>query len=210
MRFTYIDEFYAGRRDALAYFALALLLFGAARVAAQDALKAEAVILERGPHHQIVQTASGGHYTELACGMNFLKNGDWVPAQETIVVGRDGYGVADQGLHSARFAPSITDSPAVIYTDPDGNIFQTRCLGLAYLDYSSGASVLFCETKESIGVVEGGTVTYADAFTDDVKGDIRVVYKKGSFESDILIRAQLPSPRAYSLNPDTCRLQVWH
>jgi hypothetical protein len=35
---------------------------------------AEPVVLERGPHHRIVQAASGETYTTLADGMHYKKN----------------------------------------------------------------------------------------------------------------------------------------
>jgi len=65
-----------------------------------------------------------------------------------------------------------------------------------------------CETKSSIGVVHGNEVLYPDAFTDGIKADVALTYRVGSLECDVILRAQLPSPALYSLNPDTCRLQV--
>src|SRR5881296_2384732 len=100
---------------------LVLLFLPRAAVGIEVAVQNDSapVVLERGPHHKIVQTVSGGVYTELANGMHFIKDGQFVESQETILIDANGYGVADQGLHQARFAPSITDVPAVIYTDPD-------------------------------------------------------------------------------------------
>ena len=65
-----------------------------------------------------------------------------------------------------------------------------------------------CETKSSIGVVHGNEVLYPDAFTDGIKADVALTYRVGSLECDVILRVQLPSPALYSLNPDTCRLQV--
>src|SRR6059036_1277931 len=108
-----------GTRNLSAF--LVMLLASAAATRAVDVVQNDSapVVLERGPHHKIVQSASGGVYTELANGMHFIKDGQFVESQETIFIDANGYGVADQGLHQARFAPSITDVPAVIYTDPD-------------------------------------------------------------------------------------------
>src|SRR3989442_953739 len=113
-------------------------------------------------------------------------------------------------MHRAVFSPSVTDSPMLDYEDPDGNRLQFRPLCLAYLDYASGKAAMICVTKQSIGVVQGSQVLYSDAFTDGIKADVAVTYRVGSLECDIILRAQLPSPAIYSLNPDTCRLQVWH
>src|ERR1043166_318430 len=135
---------------------------------------APVVVLERGPHHKVVQTASGGTYTALGTGMNFLRDGQYLEAREEIVIDNNGYGVADQAQHTARFSPSITDVPALRYTDPDGNVFQTTILGLAFFDYGSSTSALFCQTKPSIGVVSANTVTYTNAFSDNVNADVRL------------------------------------
>ena len=66
--------------------------------------------------------------------------------------------------------------------------------------------MLFCETKPSIGLVQGSQVTYPDAFSDGVHADVRFVYKIGSFSRDIILRAQLPDPALYGMNPATVRL----
>ena len=58
--------------------------------------------------------------------------------------------------------------------------------------------------------MQGNEVLYPDAFTDGVRADVALTYRVGSLECDVILRAQLPSPALYSLNPDTCRLQVWH
>src|SRR3989440_2122062 len=187
----------------------ALVIFAAAAEAQAPALDGK-VIVERGLHHRVVQTTNGGSYTELSTGMHFIRDGQLFESQENVLIDANGYGVADQGQHSASFSPSITDSPAVLYSDPEGNQLKIRPLCLAFRDYSSGKSVLFCETKSSIGSVQSNVVIYADAFSDNVLADVIYRYKKGSFESDIAIRSKLPPVSNWNLNPNTVRLQVWH
>ncbi len=178
---------------------------------AQIAGAATPVIVERGLHHRVIQTATGGTYTELGTGMYYIsQTGDLLESKEEILIDQNGNGVAEQGQHTARFSPSITDFPALSYTDPEGHVFQSRLLGLAYLDYGSGKSVLFCETKDSLGVVRGNRVIYTNSFTDKINADIIYTYKRASFEADVAIRSQLPSPAIYKLNPNTVRIQVWH
>ena len=79
------------------------------------------------------QTPGGGQYTELGTGMHFFRGDDLLESKEEILIDKEGYGVADQAQHSARFSPSITDSPAVVYTDPEGVLRSdlARRLGLA-------------------------------------------------------------------------------
>src|SRR6266853_1053755 len=69
-------------------------------------------IAERGPHHRVVQTATPqtgadgattyrtNIYTELASGMHYLNNGQWVETQEVIEVAADGSSAfAQKGPH---------------------------------------------------------------------------------------------------------------
>ncbi len=58
--------------------------------------------------------------------MHFIKNGELLESKEQISIDKDGYGIADQEQHTARFAPSITDPPAVIYADPGGNVVNIK------------------------------------------------------------------------------------
>src|SRR5207248_11259949 len=92
-----------------------------------------------------------------------------------------------------------------------GERFQTRLLGLAYFDCSSGKSVMIAETRPSLGQIDPaqpGQVTYPEAF-DGISASVRFSYKKSAFSQDILLLKQLDSPAQWSLNPDACRIQVW-
>ena len=109
---------------------LLLPMFAEAADAQVD--RAEKIILERGLHHRVIQTAKGGSYTELSTGMHFIRDSQLFESQENVLIDANGYGVADQGQHSARFSPSITDSPTAVYTDPDGNQMKIRPLCLAF------------------------------------------------------------------------------
>ena len=198
-----------------------LLLPGLAKAALAIGAVAlpEPTIIERTPHSRTWQTVSQvqigdktrlrtNSYQELATGMHYLKDGQLAEAQATINL-VNGYGVADQGLHKAVFSPSITNTPAVDYEDPDRNRFQSRILGLAYLDAQSGKSVMFCVTKDSLGTIQGGTVLYPDAFSDNVRCDVIYSYNRDSFSQEIAILAQLPPPASFQLNEKTTRLQIW-
>src|SRR5260221_3018601 len=198
---------------AIAFAMLLALLFLPVLARGQDAQAGTAqtkTIVERGLNHRVVQTTNGAVYTELGTGMHFVRDGQMLESKEEVLIDANGYGVADQGQHSVRFSPSITDSPAIVYTDPDGNILRVRPLGLAYLEYGTGSSNLFSEIKPSIGAVKSNPVTYADAFTNNISADIVYRYKKGSFEADVAVRAQLPPPSNWNMDPNHVRLQVWH
>ena len=91
-------------------------------------------------------------YTELGTAICYPNGPELQDSQEIISI-VNGYGVATQGLHQAIFSPSITDTPAVDYWHA-GERFQTRLLGLAYFDCSSGKSVLIAETRPSLGHID--------------------------------------------------------
>lgn len=176
-------------------------------------------IIARGPHQRTWQTVrqvqvddqtilTTNTYQELANGICYPgPNGEYLDSQEVISIA-NGYGVATQGLHQVIFSPSITDSPTVDY-NALGNRFQSRLLGLAYFDRASGKSAMVSLTQQSIGTVDSNTVTYASAFTNGISADVVYVYRRGSFEQNILLRAQLPSPSLFEIDPRTCRIQVW-
>ena len=69
--------------------------------------------------------------------------------------------------------------------------------------------MLFAELQDSTGqLVTNNQVVYPNAFTD-CDADVRYTYKRASFEQDIVVQQQLPTPDSFGLNPDTTLLQVW-
>jgi hypothetical protein len=80
---------------------------------------------------------------------------------------------------------------------------------LSYFDTATGKSVLIAELKDSHGQLlpTKNQVLYPDAFTD-FKCSVRYTYTKAGFEQDIILEEQPPSPKEWSLNPETTKLQV--
>jgi hypothetical protein len=180
-------------------------------------------VLERGPHHRVVQTvtpqaqADGtasyttNSYHELATGMHFIdQNGNWAETQELIEVAADGSeAFAKQGPSKAIFAANVNSIPCVDMLTSDSKRLQSHVLGLAYYDAATGKSVMIAETKDAIGeVVPPNQILYQDAMTD-FACDIRYSYKKCGLEQDIILRQQPPPPQTYGLNPASTKLQVW-
>src|SRR5258708_6771353 len=82
-----------------------------AKVAAQQD---SVTIVERGPDYRVVQTGTGGTYTELATGLHYLKDGQWLETQEQIQVAPDGStAYAVQGPHQVTFSVNINSLPAM-------------------------------------------------------------------------------------------------
>jgi hypothetical protein len=176
--------------------------------------------VERGANHRVWQrttyekTASGQtiprihKYTELATGLHFQKDGQWVESKAEIEILASGAGAtASQGQHKVTFPPDLYDGLIELHT-PDAKWLRSRVLGLSYFDPVSGQSVLIAETSHSTGELhQPNEIVYPDAFTG-LKADVRYRYTRAAFEQDIILREQFPSPAEYGLNPETTRLQV--
>ena len=163
-------------------------------------------VVDRGPNHRVWQnetyekTSAGKivtqvhNYQELATGLNYLSNGQWVESQE-VIEPVSGGAVARQGQHQVNFANNLNSLGAIDHQTPDGRHLRSNLLGLSYYDTANGQSVLIGQIKDSQGQIIGGNqVLYPDAF-DGVKADVRYTYKRGSFEQDVILREQLPRPR---------------
>jgi len=184
--------------------------FSAEPVAARDT----ATVLERGPHHKLIQTPSGGTYTELATGLCYQKDGQWIDSQEIIEILDGGAtAVARQGQHQVIFSANINNpAGAVDLLTIDNKRFISKILGIAYFDAATGESALIAELKDSIGNVDpANIIVYEDAFIGSIKADVRFHYRKGSFEQDVIVReieAGL-SPATFGMNPATTRIEIW-
>lgn len=176
-------------------------------------------VTERGAHYRIwerreVETTPMGaeverriSYTELETGMHYWENGQWNESKEEIEIVAD-HAAAAKGAHKVIFAPNITDPEVIFLETPDHKELRSRVFGLSFFDSSTGKAVLIAEVKRSEGqLLSPNRVIYQDAF-DDVLADVEYLYTKAGFEQNIVLRAQVPLPGEFGLNPQTTRLQV--
>jgi len=195
-----------------------LVLSATLQLSAQEVAK---VVLDRGAHHRTVgrvtrELDTAGQallvtnsYVELATGMHYWEDDQWKETKEQIEI-INGFAVASKGPHQVVFAANLNSSGAIELFTPDKKTMTSHVLGLAYFDYASGESVVFAQTKDSYGSVLGDNqVYYQDAFSGDCIADVRYTYRQSGFEQDILIVVAPPSPAAYGLNPETCKLEAW-
>ena len=184
--------------------------------ASQDSAYA---VVERGPHHRVWERTTSDiapdgraisqvhRYIELATGMHYWQNGQWVESQE-LIESFPGGAIARQGQHQVIFANNLATVGAIDMQTPDGKRMRSHVLGLSYFDTASGQSVLIAEVKDSQGqLYPPNVVIYPDAFTD-FKADVRYTYTRAGFEQDIILHERPPGPEAYGLDPATTRLQV--
>ena len=168
-------------------------------------------VLKRERHHRIVQTASGGAYTEIADGLCYQnERGHWVDSEELFeIIGTTA--VARRGQHKVTLAANINSERVVELIAPDGKRFVSRFAGLSYFDAASGQNILLARVQDSIGMVHlPNQVIYPAALAGDgFTADVRYTWRKGSFEQDVILRETPPSPEVFQMNPATTRLQAW-
>jgi len=206
------------------YCAWSLYICGAFAAVAAVGVEGELQVVERGPHHRKVVHVSSilssdgqtiwrtNHYTELATGMHYQRNGEWLESKEVIDIVPGG-GLASQGAHQVGFAANINTAGAINFLTSDNKRLRSHVLGLAYTDATTGQSVLIAEVKDSIGELMGDNqIFYRDAFNaPDFTADIQYIYTRAGLEQNIVFRpgGSLPPPALYNFNPDTTRLEVF-
>lgn len=185
-------------------------------------LNDEYVCVQRGPHSRvwqrsIVTTNYAGivrtnihSYTELATGLCYIQNGQYVDSVEQIVPVADG-AQAVQGRHQVHWATDInTPGGAVTLTSPDGKQLVSGIFGLLYYDSSTGSNVLLSQIQDSTATIDGASpnvLIYTNAFSN-LTADVRYTYRKAGLSQDIILHQQPPAPAEYGMNPQTTWLQV--
>ncbi|HOX03037.1 MAG TPA: hypothetical protein PKW32_11775 [Verrucomicrobiota bacterium] len=177
-------------------------------------------ILERGPHHQVIQStrwelnpegvaaSRASTYTQLETGLNYWDQGQWRAAVEQIELYAGG-AVARQGQQAVIFARNLLAPEGTIDLGTvDGVRLRSRPLGLAYYDPVSGQDAIIATVKESLGeVVPPNQVVYPDAF-DTVSGSIIYTWRKRGLSQDVVLWEAPPPPERWGLPSETARLEV--
>ena len=175
-------------------------------------------IVQRGANSRIWQNttyeklASGQliphiyQYTEMASGLCYQKDGQWLDSQEQINILSDGTAAATNGQHQVYFPNDIFNGVITLMT-PDGlRIQKRRPLGISFDDGSN--IVLIAELTNSVGeLINSNQVIYTNAFIG-VNADLIYTYKRGSFEQDVVFRNQPPAPENWGLCSTNTRLQL--
>jgi hypothetical protein len=179
-------------------------------------------VVERGPHHAIIQTVRQvrdetgamsmvtNSYTELANGMNVLDaNGQYQPAEAVFELFNNGV-IARKTAHQVILAPSPVAEVPVDLLMPDGLRLTSRVIGINLYDSASGQSTLIGETRDCAGKLVGlDTVVFADAF-DGVDADLVYHLSRGGLSQEIIVRENLSkhAPDVYQFDPASTRVEV--
>jgi hypothetical protein len=144
-------------------------------------------------------------YTELATGLNYLVNEQWVESSEAISILPDGTAAATNGQHQVYFPADIYNGVIETVT-PDGLHLKSRPLALSYDDGTNTA--LIATLTNSVGQLLGtNQMIYANAFSG-IAADLVYTYTKAGFEQDVVLREQPPTPASLGFDPSTTRLQL--
>jgi hypothetical protein len=179
------------------------------------------IISDRGLHHRVLQkvvsarspsgrviSVTNDAYMELATGMHYLQDGQWLESKEEIV----GYpfgAMAAQGQHKVVFSENLNAAVVIDLETPEGQRMRSRIVGLNYLDTASGSNVWIAEVKNSQGVIlRPNQVLYEDAMTG-FKADVLFGYTRAGFDQSVILREKPPLPEAFGLNSASSVLQVW-
>lgn len=175
------------------------------------------VVLERGPHHRVVQSLSSyinefgeriqqtGQYTEIANGLHYFANGQWHETQELIEPSPQG-AVALHGPYQVIFSQNLNTAGAIDMLMPDGKRLTGGVLAISATDAATGETIILGEVQDSIGeILPPNQMIYRDAFSG-LAADVRYTYAKGYFEADVIIRERPAMPDHF--DPATTRLDI--
>jgi hypothetical protein len=168
--------------------ALCTLFSTPAKASALTSSGGELIAGRQGAHHREwlkvtaktdargwVQLSTNVAYVELATGLNYWENGQWLETKEEFEL-IPGWAVARRGPHKFALAYNLNTLGAVTITLPDGHVMRAQPLGLHYLDPGTGQSVMLGQIKDCAGrLVSTNQVLYEDAFTE-LRADIRYTY----------------------------------
>jgi hypothetical protein len=183
---------------------------------------AEYTISERGPHHRVWQhidyetnqlgrvRSITNSFRELATGLHRKDSqGQWVDASETIAIQPNGGALAQSGAHQVYF-PGALFTDAVQVTTPDAQVLVSRPLGLSFSDQNQTLLIApLAQGPTGQLLPSGNQVIYTNICTG-CRLDLLCTYTKAGFESDLVIREQLPDPATLGFtNSSSLMLQWW-
>ena len=161
---------------------------------------------------EITQQVQG--YTELDAGMNYWTTnspqaqGGWAESQDLIEITPTG-AQAVHGQMKAVISGDVTSPGAITLTTPSGQVFQSRPLGLYYVDSFSGKVAQVALVQPGRGLLYApNVVVFTNAFSG-LNADLILVWARNGFEQNVLLKQSPPPPEIYGLSIASCRLQMW-
>lgn len=129
-------------------------------------------------------------------------------SKEEIVVDSDA-AHATQGPIKAIWEANANQPSALRLETSDQIGINASVLGVGYFDRATGMSVRLAQIRDAVGAkISSNQVQYADAF-EGLKVDLRYTYRRGSFEQDVILRENPPSPADFGLSPESTLVEIW-
>jgi outer membrane protein assembly factor BamB len=214
-------------RPALAICMVIVLCWGSSSASAQTqraqgvATSSDYFCVQRGPDSKVwqretLQTNQSGvvqtntqSYTEIATGLCYLKNGEYVDSVEEVDAVAGGAQAA-QGRHQVQWALNAnTPGGAVTVVTPEGKQLKSTVFGLAYFDTASGSNASVAGLQDCNGSIVGlNQVVYTNAFSN-LTADLQYTYRKGGLSQDVVLRQAPPAPDRFGLSDQTTVLQIY-
>jgi hypothetical protein len=179
----------------------------------------ESTVVERGPHHAVIQSVlpdgTTNTFTHLQTGLNRWLEADrlWVPASDE-VERVNGVALARKTQYQVIFGTTLNaPEGAVDILLADGRRLRARPTGIAYTEFQSGRSgksVFVGEAQASAAEIAGrNEVTYANALTG-IPASVRYRVAVSGLEQDIVLGSALPPPSEFQMNEALVRVEVWN
>ncbi len=151
-------------------------------------------------------------YTELATGMHYLSDGQWLESSPNFTVDQSGYAIADRTQHKVTVSPNLSDPDWVVDLQmPDGRHLRSAILGLNLFDPVSGQSLTVATAKQTQAQQTApNEITFINAFTG-LKADVRIKNEIGRFHQEVLLKEKITPEQLAKLGFDaeTVRLEIW-
>ncbi|MBL9135318.1 MAG: hypothetical protein JNK85_05600 [Verrucomicrobiales bacterium] len=179
------------------------------------------VIVERGPHHSVVErrilepgarptAGTVQRWVQLETGLNYWdeSKASWRESVEEVEL-TDAGAVAARGPYRAQFSPNVNDPQGAARLGfPGAPELRASVLALRYFDPVTGKDVVLAVVQDAPGgLLAPNQVIYQNAF-DALQADVLYTYRKRGFEADVVLREVPPSPGEFGLDPETTRLEV--
>ncbi len=155
-------------------------------------------------------------YTEVSSSLNYMdESGLWKSAVDEIQLMTNGGGAAAlKGQTKVWFSPALGGGdPTLTMVTASNTVIKISPLAVYYVDDASGQSVLLASVRDGAEgeLVGQNQVVYRSAMQSGLKADIRYTYTHGACDADLVILSQpIAPPEAYSLAPETTRLELVH
>ena len=154
-------------------------------------------------------TTNYSSYTELATGISYLLNGEYVDSVEEVDPVAGG-AQATRGRHQVQWANNAnTPGGAVTIITPDGVQLNSTVFGLAYFDLATGSNAVIGQLQNCAGaIIPPNQVLYTNAF-GNLTADLLYTYTKAGLSQDIVLRQSPPAPDTFGLSDQSTILQIY-